>query len=344
MDEAERLIAETRNNSVEYGTQLANHLAMLLEIQFRLGASAARLEQYAEIYNSRRQVAQAPPRQTRITAATWQAALGDRARESDLRAFFCAEVGRLGGATAIRLYLPVLARGIGASALHALMRLAYGVLRQDEAEIGTALGYWAMAFLPLRDEPKGEADTDDPLELAAGMQGIEAFRKVPAKNSDLLWHWMRAVGAMDEFAPVIGRLRMGPDALDRITQASARLFASAIAPLEGVHAMTGAWWVRLVSAYVDDRAQLARYFWQAILAVYPKIGLPTPISEAELDAMRALKTPAIEEIAAATIAFDPLDDDEEHHASAVFTAFQEYARSGDPLYLVLSAKRIKLID
>lgn len=341
---AERLIAETRRNSVEYGTQLANHLPMLLEIQFRLGASAERLEHYAEIYNARRNVQPAPPPQTRITSANWQSALGDRRRETDLRAFFTAEVGRLGAGSAIRLYVPVLARGIGASALHGLMRLAYGVLRRDDAEIGTALGYWAMAFLPLRDEPQGEPDTDDPLELAAGMQRMEAFRKVPVKKSDLLWHWMRAVGAMDEFAPVIGRLQIGPGTLDRITQASARLFASAIAPLEGVHAMTGAWWVRLVGAHADDRGLLARYFWQAILAVYPKIDLPTPISEAALEAMRALQIPAIEAIAAATIEFDPLADDEEHHASAVFTAIQEYARTGDPLYLVLAAKRIKLID
>jgi hypothetical protein len=341
---AERLIAETRRNSAEYPVAFANHLPMLLEIQYQLGASAERLEQYAEIYNTSRRVPPAPPPVAPLGRADWRTAIGDRSRESDLRRFFTGESERLGLGGAIRAYLPALAPGVGASALHGLMRLAYAVLRNDTQEAGTALGYWASAFLPLRDEPDLSPRTRDPLDLARAMQAEPAFRSVAAGKQDLLWRWMRAVGQMDAFAPLIGRLELGPDALDRVADACLALYGAGVHSLEGVHAMTGAWWVRLVSPHTDAPEALVRHFWQAILAVYPKIDMPAPAGADALEALRAAPAPPAIEIARATLAFDPLADDEEHHPSAVFTAFQEYARTGDRLYLVLAAKRVRLID
>jgi hypothetical protein len=333
---AERLIAATRQQSAEYPLVLASHLPMLLEIHCRLGASARRLADFADFYNDCNKVPRLSDAVAPIARAEWQCALGDRSRESDYRRFFADETQRIGALAAIRRYVPELGRGIGASALHALMRLAYGVLRNDDAEIATALGYWAATWLPLRDEPNGPPDTDEPIALAAAMQQIPAFRHVEAET-DLLWHWMRAVGRMDEFAPLIGRLKVGADLLDRVTAASLALYASTLS-FEGLHAMTGSYWVRVISPHLDDPGRLARYFWQAILAVYPKIGMPTPLGAAELDALRALRPPPAAEIAAAAVA-----SNDEHHPSVVFTAFQEHARTGDPLYLVLAAKRVELI-
>ncbi|MGO8528686.1 hypothetical protein ACC753_37675, partial [Rhizobium ruizarguesonis] len=65
-----------------------------------------------------------------------------REREPDLRVFFAGEVARLGIHETLELYLPDLADGIGASAFHALMRAAYGVLRVDETDVAIALAYW----------------------------------------------------------------------------------------------------------------------------------------------------------------------------------------------------------
>jgi Questin oxidase-like len=333
---AEQLIAATRQQSAEYPVVLASHLPMLLEIHCRLGASAQRLLEVADYYNRCNKVPRLCAVIAPITRDNWLEALGDRSRECDYRRFFALETERMGGRAALRRYAPQLARGIGASALHALMRLAYGVLRNDDAEIATALGYWAATWLPLRDEPRGPPDTDAPLALAVAMQAIPAFRQVEVET-DLLWHWMRAVGRKDEFAPLIGRLRIGPDILERITEASLALFASTMS-FEGLHAMTGSYWVRLISPHVDDPGELARYFWQAILAVYPKIGLPTPLDERELAALRGLAPPAAADIAAAAVA-----SDDEHDPSVVFTAFQEHARTNDPLYLVLAARRVGLL-
>jgi hypothetical protein len=333
---AERLIAATRRQSAEYPKVLASHLPMLLEIHCRLGASAQRLLDFADFYNRSNQVPPLADAVAPIAQDNWRDALGDRSRECDYRRFFALECERTGAHEAIRRYVPELARGIGASALHALMRLAYGVLRNDADEIATALGYWAATWLPLRDEPNGPPDTDEPLALALEMQTIPAFHHVEVET-DLLWHWMRAVGNKQEFAPLIGRLRIGPDILERVTRASLALYASTMT-FEGLHAMTGSYWVRVISPHVDDPGSLVRYFWQAILAVYPKIGMPTPLDERQLDALRKLKPPPAAEIAAAAVA-----SDDEHHPSLVFTAFQEYERTRDQLYLVLAARRVELL-
>jgi hypothetical protein len=341
---ADRLIAETRRDSAEYPVALANHLPMLLEIQYQLGASAERLEQYAEIYANGHRIPPAPPPVAPLSRADWRTALGDRDRETDLRAFFTGETLRLGLGGAVRAYLPILAGGVGASALHALMRLAYAILRDDPMEGGTALGWWACAWLPLRDEPDGGTRTRDPLDLAAAMRAEPAFRRVPVPREALLWHWMRAVGGMDAFAPLIGRLDLGPDGVGRVAEACLALYAAGVHSLEGVHAMTGAWWVRVVSPHMDAPELLVRHFWQAILAVYPKAGMPDPADAQALEALRAAPAPPAIDIARAALACDPLVDEGEHHPSAVFTAFQDYARTGDRLYLVLAARRVGLID
>lgn len=341
---AERHIAASRQRSAEYPCELANHLPMLTEIQVRLGATAERLDDYAVLYDRHRCAPLLPEPTGRMSRDDWQWAIGDRTREADLRAFFAAEVARLGAGGAIRRYVPVLAPGVGASALHALMRLAFAVLRADGAEVGVALGYWAATYLPLRDEPQGPADIDDPLELAEAMRGEPAFSSVGARDTDLLWHWMRATGGLDAFAPLIGRFRVGPDALDRIAGAGLALFAGDPHGLEGLHAMTGAWWVRLVADHLDDPAPLVRAFWQAVLALYPKMGLPPLPSAAALEAMRRIAPPPIEAIVAAALAVDPLGDEGEHDPSAVLTALAEHARTRDPLYLVAIARRVGLLD
>lgn len=334
--EADRLIAETRGRSAEFPVLLANHLPMVLEALCRLGASPERLAAYAEHYDSLHAVPPLPAPVAPITAGSWTAALGDRSREADYRAFFLQETRRLGGPGAIRIYVPRLSHGVGASALHGLMRLAYGVLRADDAEIGAGLGYWAATFLPLPDRPEGPPVTDEPLALAAAMQDMPAFIGAHV-DSHLLWGWIEAIGNKPEFAPLIGRLRLGPDGLDRVAAASLALYAGTMS-FEALHAVTGSHWVRLVAPHLDDPRQLTRHFWQVILAVYPKIGMPAPASAEAMAALRAVPPPPDAEIAGAAVA-----SDDEHDHSLVFSALQEYARTGDPLYRVLAARRVGLL-
>ncbi len=94
----------------------------------------------------------------------------------------------------------------------AFMRLAYGVMRDDPAEVGAALGYWSAMYLSL-GSPTGAAPvTDDPGEVLLRLQPVEAFRHVEAEM-DLLWHFMRAMAAKPEFSRSSTGSRIGPDTI-----------------------------------------------------------------------------------------------------------------------------------
>ena len=330
------LLDDSRRFSVEFGPTLANHLPMVMVALAGLGASDRRLRQYYAFYRDTNRLRLAPANGRRIDAGNWREHRGDRRLEGDYRGFFMAEVRRLGAAGAERAYLPDLATGIGASALHALMRLAYAEMTGNEAEIGLALGYWATTYLALAPSGGAAPVTDDPAAVLARLAGQADLREI-RPESDLLWHAMRAVGRDPRFAPVIDWLAIDDRTLARMAGASLVLFAQTM-DFCALHAVTGSHWIRLIPADRVERALLIRYFWQAIAAVYPKMGLPALPDEAAIAAMREAPCPPWPEIAAAACA-----SDDEHDHSLVFSAWQEEATYGDPLYRRVAARRVRLI-
>lgn len=142
-------LMRARGDSVEFPYLLANHAPMVLIALERLGASSDRIEEWFRTYRNANGLVSPPPRVAPISAENWERALGDRRRESDYRAFFGEQARQLGIDRVIRAYTPRLVQGVAGSALHPLMRLAYGVMKGDVEEVGTALGYWAATHLPL---------------------------------------------------------------------------------------------------------------------------------------------------------------------------------------------------
>src|SRR5579871_6664520 len=265
--ELERLLIESRRYSAEFPQFLANHLPMVIVALNRLGADGARLAEFFEVYRVANHLVPMPPPVAPIGRETWTAALGDRSREADYRAFFTAEVGRLGIRAAAAAYLPTLVPGIAASATHAFMRLAYAVMRDDPAEAGAALGYWSAMHLSLGAAAGGSPVTDEPAEVLLRMRPIEAFRHVEVEM-DLLWHFMRAMAAKPEFSPLIDWLAIGPDTLGRVAAASLALYAGTM-DFCALHALTGTHWLRLLRPVLPDPDLALRHFWQAIAALYP---------------------------------------------------------------------------
>ena len=337
-DALDDILADARRDSVEFPYLLANHAPMVLAAMAQLGSSDERIAEWLAMYRRVKGLVPVPPRVAPIEAARWTAALGDRSREADYRDFFVAEVRRLGIQDAIAAYLPTLIPGIGASALHGLMRLAYGVLRMDGAEVGTALGYWATTYLKMPEATGAAPVTDDPAVVLARSGAIEAMHHLEPET-DLLWHTIRAAGAEPDFAPVVDMLAIGPDCLQRLAATSLTVFAATM-DFSALHAVTGTHWVRLVSPFLPEaeRPRLIRYFWQIIASLVPKIGFPTLPDAATVEGWRNLDAPEWPEISAAAVA-----SDDEHDISLTFSAREEQKIYGDRLYRVVAAKRVGLI-
>lgn len=319
----------------EFAKTYANHAPMVLVALSRIGGSDERLRDFFEHYRADKQLFPAKTEHEPIDAANWRSALGERDREGDYRAFFAGEVARLGVDGTLRLYLTPLAPGIAASALHALMRTAYAVLRGSEQETVIALAYWCATYFAM-PAPTGAAPvTADPAEVLARTAQIAELHGQPIR--ELLWHNMRQSAATPQFAPVVDWLAVDAHTTRRLAAASIALFA-ATQEFCALHAVTGTHWVRLILAHTDTPDLIQRHFWQAIASLMPQMGFPSLPDAATLDAWRALSAPDWPEIeAAAAASYD------EHDISLVFSAREEMALYGDPLYRLAAARRMGLV-
>ncbi len=330
------LLAEAREDSVEFPPFLANHAPMVLVVLKELGASDERIAAYLDHYRDANGLVPPLPPVSPIRPENWTGALGDRSREADYRAFFAGEMARLGLKDAVAAYLPTLLPGIGASALHALMRLGYGLMRRDPAETGTALGYWSATFLALPPQGLAAPITDDPAQVLSRVAALPSLREV-VPESDLLWHSIKAVGWTPEFAPAVDWLRIDGGTPERVAAVSLALYAGTM-DFSALHALTGMHWVRLVAPYCPAPEKLLRHFWQVIAALVPKIGFPTLPDAEVLAEWRERPCPAWPAIATAAIA-----SDDEHDISLVFSAREEEKHYGDRLYRIVAARRMHLV-
>jgi hypothetical protein len=332
-------LQEARSLSVEFGETLANHAAMVLLAQRRLGGSEADARRFLDAYLANTGLTAMAPAIGVIRREAWTERLGDRSAEAAYRAFFRAELARIGSAEALqRQYLPTLLPGIAASALHALMRLAYARDAGDDAEVAESLGYWAATYLPLGSGVGAAPITDEPVGVLLRV-AAEPSLAAMTFDSQLLWHAMRATAAQPAFAPTYDWLAVGPETLGRMARDSLLVFAATM-EFCALHAVTGTHWLRLILPVLDpaDQERAIRFFWQAIASVYPKMGFPAPMAPEEAERQRRLPAPGWDEIAAAACA-----SNDEHDISLVWSARCEEAQWGDKLYRVVAARRVGLL-
>ena len=304
------LVMQARQRSAEFPDVLANHPPMILVALDRLGAGPERQAAFFDTYDIEKGLVPVP---APVDAGSWTSVLGDRRREADARLFFTGEVMSRGIGRTVNAYLSRLTPGVAGSALHPVMRLAYGLLRDDPAEVGAALGCWACCYLPLPPAGASTADTDDPGAVL-----------------------VRVAAADLDFAPAVDWLRIAEATPAHVAATALALYAATMGSA-ALHAVTGAHWVRVVSRVCPD-PMLLRCFWQSIAALVPSIGFPSLPTSEDLDAMRRLSCSDWPLVMSTAVA-----SDDEHDISLVFSASEEDKIYGDPLYRVVAARRVGLI-
>jgi hypothetical protein len=157
-------------------------------------------------------------------------------------------------------------------------------------------------------------------------------------GSTLLWKWIEHMGTLPEFQHLLGRMEARPGTIEALRGVSLALYAGT-RTFEALHAVTGAHWLRLVAPFVAAPDALAVYWWENVLALYARIGLPDLPDAGTLERWRGLAVPPDAEIAARAVA-----SDDEHDHSLVFSALEEFRVTGDPLYRVVAARRVGLVE
>ena len=264
---------------------------------------------------------------------------GDRTAGAAYRHFFRAKLARMESAEALlREYRPRLLPGIAASALHALMRLAYAVEAGDKHKVAESLGYWATACLPLGAGIGAAPITEEPVGVLVRVAAGPSLAGMTF-DGGLLWLAMRNSAAQSAFTPVHDWLDVTPKTIRRMARDSLLVFAATM-EFCALHSVTGTHRLRLILPALDpaDQTRAIRFFWQAITSVYPKMNCPAPLSPDAARQMRRLPTPTWEAIAAVTCA-----SDDEHDISLVWLARCEEAQRSDHLYRVVAARRVGLL-
>lgn len=316
-------------------TYYANHAPMVLVALDRLGGSGERLRDFFVHYRDFKVLVPPGPALAPLDRSNWTSAIGKREREADLRVFFAGEVEALGIKGALRTYLPRLAPGVGASALHALMRVAYAILRNDPIETGIALAYWAATYLELPAASGAPPITDDPVEILRRVAALNGMHGLPLH--EMLWQNMLESGRVPEFGPAIDWLAITPGTPAKLASAAIALFA-ATQDFCALHAVTGMHWLRLTLPYCDAPEPLLRHFWQCVASLMGEMRFPTIPDADTLDRWRSLPVPDWSRIkAAAAQSYD------EHDISLVFSASEEMKVYGDPLYQLAAARRVGLV-
>jgi hypothetical protein len=330
------LIGEMPNYGSEFTGTFANHAPMVLIAQAFMGGSPAQMQRFFAEYNAYKGLLPFADSDLTITVETWQAHLGAREHEAAYRRFFDAELHRLGLHDMLRLWLPRMAPGVGASAFHALMRMAYALMNDEDAvEASHALAYWCATWLQMPAQTGTAPLSANPAEVliyAGGLPGVRDQEIYP-----LIWQNMRQAMALPGFETAGDWLEVDDTVLERCAAASVVLFA-ATQDFCALHALTGMHWIRVLQPYHAATNEMVRAFWAGAVGLMNEMGFPELPPPEALERWRALPCPDWPEIfAAACQSFD------EHDLSVTFSCSQEEQIYGDPLYRRAAARRLGLI-
>jgi hypothetical protein len=304
------LLPEARRFGPLYADRLANHLPMALVALDRLGADATTMQAFLAHYSRRLKPApaQAEPLDPR-------GLLGTLDRYPAFAAYFREQVAAIGWQAVLREWLPLLLPGVGASAFHALIRLAYAIEAGDETAIAPALASWAAEYLPM---PLSMQPADGtPEEIAAVLaRAVEGYAFAPGNISDRMAQIARH--------PALAGAAVQPRELTLNDLAAFGIAAYwAHEDFTLLHLVTGCHAFRLVLPYAGDEPLALRYLWQAVLAAR----LTVKPEQAATDHGE----PGARDVTdIATLARTSRDD---HVIKLCYSALCEYRQYGDDRYL-----------
>jgi len=308
---------------------LTNHLPMALVAKQGLGADADELIRFAAAYAGRITVLDEPS--THLDENTWRSAIGNYGAAADLRNYFVRRVADEGIDETLQKHLPALIAGISGTAFHGVIRLAYAIEVSSPSRVAAGLAYLAEVGSPLRALVPGAAGAQDPMAILAALSKSQEFSTPPKSKS--IDEAMRVVANNDLFDAAIASLVVTEHTDQVLAQAALHLYASTD-DFTALHGVTGMEAINSIRPWIDDNELLSRFAFQALAAAYLSIGAPRLWSRDQLDEFVGTNERDKKEVT--SIAAYSTD---EHVSKLVYTAQRSWAKTNEPLYLAVAARK-----
>lgn len=313
-----RLIEDAHRFSASYGGGLASHLPMALLALDAMGASDERIESYAKRYAA--QLEPMPPASDTIAGGDEQRFLGSAVAFPSWVAYFVMRIAAEGRDKVMREWTTRLTPGIGSAAFHGVIRTAYALDADSDAELAYALAYWASAYEPLHQfsTPAGKRT---PAEILAQISKDPGFagKKLPGRS---IAGRMLAASRLREFGVWVASADPARLDLDGLAAAMIRAYA-ATGDFTMLHAVTGTHAARALLRHADSPTALVGALWRALLAAYVGVGAP-PVSGWKLEGDDKLDWPAIHERVCRC--------DDEHDVKITYSCWRGWQWTHDDIY------------
>ena len=318
-----QLVKDGQRYGAEYRDGLSNHLPMSLIALQRMGASADQIRAFYTSYVPRLEVPE--PEGKSFTQDNWRIDLGQHKYNLAYRTFFGEELTRLGRRDLLEEYLPVLMPGIAGGALHPLIRLAYALEADLDAEVVESLAALAMAYLEV-----GQARGGPPEEPGEGLLRLARTPELTdfEATQRTIFESMEVVAQIPAFAE-FGALPP-LTTLNDVREQAPRIYAGSCRDFTALHLVTGAHALRvLAKAHPEIVAKSLEGFWRAVGTAYITIGMPAPQDVTE---------PVDQDWA--TLLQEACQSPDAHVIKFVYTCHEEALFYKDPRYKTLAAARI----
>lgn len=255
----------------EYGQGLSSHLPMAVHALFQLGANEAQMETfmagYLPRFRGRRLALQGH------VLPDWRQALGQFEAFEDVRSSFVAALARAGRDAVLGEALPALLPGVSAAAFHGLIRTAHAVESAHEAELASALAYWACRWQGLAAPPQSSSQgpgIDLATWSAALVDGARGWRS----DAPLIFLRMQEASATPLYAQLAQALKPEPKLAPRLAQLAHLALGYYLdsGNFTVLHMITGLRALRVLLPWVPERLQadpaVQDLLGQAFVAAY----------------------------------------------------------------------------
>jgi hypothetical protein len=268
-----KLLQQNRKFSPVYGrSRLANHMSMSLTAMHKMGATDKQLQQLYDMHLIKLVPLFSDDLSADITEDNWSEYLGQSKYYQAYMLFFKDVIEKNKVETILKIYLPLLVKGISSQGFHCIIRLAYGVDIQDVDEIAVSLAYFSSEYIQLRNIDGKTNHISDAGKVIDKIQTLQSFNFSNNKFNTIKDRLLSVV-AQPQFEIINDDLSASIIDLNLCASIVSRIYASA-KDFTALHMVTATHALRLLAPYFSDFSEASRYYWQAICAAYIAIGSP----------------------------------------------------------------------